>query len=42
MFFNAPANQSGDGAFVVNQKLMDGAYPDGMSNTLAFAEIKAY
>lgn len=35
-------NRSGDGAFVVNQRINPGAYTDGMSNTVAFAEVKAY
>jgi prepilin-type N-terminal cleavage/methylation domain-containing protein len=37
-----PAGRSSDGAFAINRKLTDGAYTDGMSNTLAFSEIKAY
>jgi len=40
--FNAPDNQVGNGAFVINRKNTDAAYTDGMSNTLAFSEIKAY
>ena len=42
MVFDAPNSKSGNGAFVVNERLTDGAYIDGMSNTLAFSEIKAY
>ena len=40
--FNGPTRQSGNGAFVVNQRLTDGAFVDGMSNTLAVSEVKAY
>jgi prepilin-type N-terminal cleavage/methylation domain-containing protein len=40
--FDAATRQTGDGAFVVNRKLTDGAYIDGMSNTVAFSEVKAY
>ena len=40
--YNAPTGQTGNGAFVVNQRITDGAYLDGMSNTVAFAEVKAY
>ena len=40
--FNGPTRQSGNGAFVVNQRLTDGAFGDGMSNTLAVSEVKAY
>ena len=36
------ANQSGgDGAFMINQPLSPAAFADGMSNTLAAAEVKA-
>jgi hypothetical protein len=35
-------NRTANGAFVINVPITDGAYTDGMSNTLAFAEIKAY
>ena len=40
--FDAPSGQTGNGAFVVNQALTDGAFIDGMSNTIALAEVKAY
>ncbi len=40
--FNGPTRQSGNGAFVVNQRLTDGSFVDGMSNTLAVSEVKAY
>ena len=40
--FNAPTGETGNGAFVVNQKITDGAFTDGMSTTVAFAEVKAY
>lgn len=42
LVFDSPTGRSGDGAFVVNQHLNDRAYVDGLSNTLAFAEVKAY
>ncbi len=42
MVFDPVTGRVGDGAFVVNQRLNDRAYVDGMSNTLAFAEVKAY
>ncbi|MGN6547243.1 MAG: DUF1559 family PulG-like putative transporter [Aureliella sp.] len=42
LVYNAPTRQTGDGAFVVNRKLTDSAYLDGMSNTVAFSEVKAY
>ncbi|MGN6136655.1 MAG: DUF1559 family PulG-like putative transporter [Aureliella sp.] len=42
LVYNAPNRQTGDGAFVVNARLTDGSYTDGMSNTLAFSEVKAY
>jgi prepilin-type N-terminal cleavage/methylation domain-containing protein len=32
----------GNGAFVVNSKISDKAFADGMSKTLAFSEVKAY
>ncbi len=40
--FNGPTRQAGNGAFVVNQRLTDGSFVDGMSNTLAVSEVKAY
>lgn len=40
--FNGPTRQTGNGAFVVNQRLTDGSFADGMSNTLAVSEVKAY
>lgn len=42
MVFDAPNRLSGNGAFVINERLTDGAYVDGLSNTVAFAEVKAY
>lgn len=42
LVYDAPSRQTGDGAFVVNRRLTDGAYLDGMSNTVAFSEVKAY
>ncbi|MEO8497523.1 MAG: DUF1559 domain-containing protein [Planctomycetota bacterium] len=41
MVFDPSNARRGNGAFAINQRLGDGAYIDGMSNTLAFAEIKA-
>jgi prepilin-type N-terminal cleavage/methylation domain-containing protein len=42
MVFDPVTKTSGNGAFVVHQRLTDGAYRDGLSFTMAFAEIKAY
>ncbi|HTN76246.1 MAG TPA: DUF1559 domain-containing protein, partial [Pirellulaceae bacterium] len=42
LVFDAPSGQSGNGAFGINSALTSGAISDGMSNTLAFAEVKAY
>jgi hypothetical protein len=42
LVYNAPTRQTGDGAFVVNARLTDGSYTDGMSNTVAYSEVKAY
>jgi len=41
MIYNWSAAQGGDGAFVINSTLTPGAFTDGMSNTLAAAEVKA-
>jgi prepilin-type N-terminal cleavage/methylation domain-containing protein/prepilin-type processing-associated H-X9-DG protein len=40
--YNPATNQSGDGAFVVNSNTVPGSFADGLSNTLAFAEVKMY
>jgi prepilin-type N-terminal cleavage/methylation domain-containing protein len=40
--YDATTRKIGDGAFVVNAKISDKAFTDGMSKTLAFAEVKAY
>ncbi|MFO0902911.1 MAG: DUF1559 domain-containing protein [Pirellulales bacterium] len=40
--YDPVTGQLGNGAFVYNQPITDGAYLDGMSNTVAFAEVKAY
>ena len=40
--FDAASGQTGDGAFTVNGGLTPGVYLDGMSNTIAFAEVKAW
>jgi hypothetical protein len=42
MVFDPVGGRTGEGAFVINRKLTDGAYIDGLSNTIAFAEVKAY
>lgn len=42
MVFDPVGGRTANGAFVINHKITDGAFVDGMSNTLAFAEIKAY
>ena len=41
MIYNWTANQGGDGAFVINSPQTPAGYTDGMSNTLAAAEVKA-
>lgn len=42
-FVYNPAGQlAGDGAFVVNRRMTEAGCTDGMSNTLALAEVKAY
>lgn len=42
LVFDAPTSTTGNGAFVVNAPLNAKNFTDGMSNTLAFAEVKAY
>jgi prepilin-type N-terminal cleavage/methylation domain-containing protein len=42
LLFNPLTGQSGDGVFRINQRQKPGAIRDGLSNTLAFAEVKAY
>ena len=42
LVWDPTTNRSGDGGFVVNQMITSAAYTDGMSNTIAFAEVKAY
>jgi prepilin-type N-terminal cleavage/methylation domain-containing protein len=42
MIHNAPTAQYGNGAFVVNAGITDAAFSDGLSNTIALAEVKAY
>ncbi|MFO0869510.1 MAG: DUF1559 domain-containing protein [Pirellulales bacterium] len=42
LVFDPLGTQLANGAFVINQPLTDAAYLDGMSNTMAFAEVKAY
>jgi prepilin-type N-terminal cleavage/methylation domain-containing protein len=40
--FDPASTNVGSGAFVVNKKLGDKSYTDGLSKTLAFSEVKAY
>lgn len=40
--FDPASNRGGEGAFYPNSRLMPGQFRDGLSNTLAFAEVKAY
>lgn len=42
LVYYAPTRQTGDGAFVVNSYISDAAISDGLSNTLAFSEVRAY
>ena len=42
LIWNPLTGMGGDGAFVINSKLTTAACTDGTSNTLAFAEVKAY
>jgi prepilin-type N-terminal cleavage/methylation domain-containing protein len=42
LVFDPVAGRVANGAFVVNASLTDSGFLDGMSNTLAFSEIKAY
>src|SRR4051812_30308298 len=40
--FDPATRKVGDGAFLVNVKIGDKAFTDGMSKTLAFSEVKSY
>jgi prepilin-type N-terminal cleavage/methylation domain-containing protein/prepilin-type processing-associated H-X9-DG protein len=40
--YNPASGQTGDGAFLVNRGLRVADFTDGLSNTLAFAEFKAW
>ncbi len=40
--FDATTRTGGEGAFVVNRPIPTGAILDGMSNTLAFSEVKSF
>ncbi len=40
--YNAATGRGGDGAFAVNARLRPGSMIDGLSNTVAFAEVKAF
>jgi prepilin-type N-terminal cleavage/methylation domain-containing protein len=42
MVYDPNTRQSGNGALNVNSKLTEASASDGLSNTLAFAEVKAY
>jgi prepilin-type N-terminal cleavage/methylation domain-containing protein len=42
LVYDPVGGRTGDGAFVIDRRINDGAYTDGMSNTVAFAEVKAY
>jgi prepilin-type N-terminal cleavage/methylation domain-containing protein len=42
LVYNAATGQSGDGAFAVNRALAPRDFLDGTSNTVAFAEVKAF
>jgi prepilin-type N-terminal cleavage/methylation domain-containing protein/prepilin-type processing-associated H-X9-DG protein len=41
LIYNWTTGQSGDGAFTINTPQLPAAYADGLSNTLAAAEVKA-
>src|SRR3954462_11110085 len=40
--YDPTTGRIGDGAFVVNTKINDKAFTDGLGETLAFSEVKAY
>jgi hypothetical protein len=42
LVFDAPSSTTGNGAFVVNARITESGFTDGLSNTVAFAEVKAY
>lgn len=42
MVWNPITGQGGDGALPFNNKVHPGCFIDGMSNTIAFAEVKAF
>jgi hypothetical protein len=42
MVYDPATETVGDGAFVVNRRLSTAEFRDGLSNTLAVAEVKAY
>ena len=42
LIWNPVTRQDGGGAFAPNQKLTTAAYQDGLSNTLAMSEVKAF
>lgn len=42
LIFDATSGKSGNGAFVVNGRLREEDFADGLSSTLAFAEVKTH
>jgi prepilin-type N-terminal cleavage/methylation domain-containing protein len=42
LVYDPLSGQTGDGAFVINQRLRHSDIQDGMSGTLAFSEVKAF
>ncbi len=40
--FDPTTGKTGNGAFLVNRKIGDKAFTDGLSHTLAFSEVEAY
>jgi len=40
--YDPPSDKAGDGAFAPNRAMRPGDIADGLSNTLAAAEVKAY
>jgi prepilin-type N-terminal cleavage/methylation domain-containing protein len=42
LVFDAATRSTGDGSFVVNRKFSTAAITDGLSNTLAYSEVKAF
>jgi hypothetical protein len=42
MIFNPKTRRDGNGAFAPNRKIRFGDFTDGLSNTIAFSEVKAF